>query len=82
MADLNPQPLPPARDIRISVPASVLNDLEAFQRAQASVLAQTGCRACTSGLNLIWESYSHFAVDTGGEARPVLGGEIAVPGAR
>ena len=40
-----------------------------------------GCRACTSGLNLIWETYTHFTVDPGGEVRPVIGGEIAAPGA-
>ena len=49
MAELNPQPLPPVQDIRISVPAAILNDLGAFQRAQASVLAQAGCPSCTSG---------------------------------
>ena len=76
MADLNPQPLPP-RDIRISVPPALLNDLDAFQRVQASVLAQAGCPGCTSGLNLIWETYTHFTVDPGGEVRPVIGGEIA-----
>jgi hypothetical protein len=80
MADLNPQPLPP-RDIRISVPAALLTDLGAFQRVQASVLAQAGCPGCTSGLNLIWESFAHFTVDPGGEVRPVVGGEIAAPGA-
>ena len=72
MADLNPQPLPP-RDIRISVPPALLNDLGAFQRVQASVLAQAGCPGCTSGLNLIWESVTRFAVDPGGEVRPVIG---------
>jgi len=81
MAELNPQPLPPRQDIRISVPAAILSDLDAFQRAQASVLAQAGCPGCTSGLNLIWESYTHFTVDPGGEVRPVIGGEIAGPGA-
>jgi hypothetical protein len=81
MAELNPQPLPPVQDIRISVPAAVLNDLGAFQRAQASVLAQAGCPSCTSGLNLNWEPYTHFTVDPGGEVRPVIGGEIAAPGA-
>lgn len=58
-----------------------INDLDAFQQVQASVLAQAGCRACTSGLNLIWETYTHFTVDPGGEVRPVIGGEIAAPGA-
>jgi hypothetical protein len=77
MAELNPQPLPPGQDIRISVPAALLTDLDAFQRVQASVLAQAGCPGCTSGLNLIWETYTHFTVDPGGEVRPVIGSEIA-----
>ena len=82
MAGLNPQPLPPpSRTIRASAcQAAVLNDLGAFQRAQASVLAQAGCPRCTSGLNLNWEPYTHFTVDPGGEVRPVIGGEIAPPG--
>ena len=32
MAELNPQPLPPGRDVRISVPTAILNDLDAFQQ--------------------------------------------------
>jgi len=81
MAELNPQPLPPRQDIRISVPAALLNDLDAFQGVQASVLTQAGCPGCTSGLNLIWETYTHFTVDPAGEVRPVIGGEIAAPSA-
>jgi hypothetical protein len=73
MADLNPQPLPPGRAIRVSAPASVLYDLEAFQRALTGVLGQSGCPMCTSGLNLIWQAYTEFAVDPAGEVRPVLG---------
>jgi hypothetical protein len=81
MADLNPQPLPPGRAIRVSAPASVLYDLDAFQRALASILGQTGCRTCTSGMNFIWETYSEFAVDRAGQASPVVGSEgIAVAG--
>lgn len=76
MADveLNPQPLPPGRTIRVSVPASVMFDLEKFQRAQASVLAQVGCPYCTSGVNIFWQTYSEYVVDPSGEARPVFGG--------
>jgi hypothetical protein len=76
MADveLNPQPLPPGRAIRVHVPASVMFDLEAFQRAQASVLKQVGHPGCTSGVNLFWQTYSEYAVDPSGEARPVSGG--------
>jgi hypothetical protein len=76
MADveLNPQPLPPGRTIRVHAPASVLFDLEAFQRAQASVLKQVGHPLCCSGVNLFWQTYAEYAVDPSGEARPVSGG--------
>ena len=40
---LNPQPLPPGFAIRVSAPASVLYDLETFQKAQAGVLKHAGC---------------------------------------
>lgn len=72
--ELNPQPLPPGRTIRVHAPASVLYDLEAFQRAQFSVLQQVGCPACHSGFNLFWDTYAEYAVDPSGEARPVSGG--------
>jgi hypothetical protein len=72
--DLNPQPLPPGHTIRVQVPASVMFDLETFQRAQASVLKQVGHPGCTSGVNLFWQTYSDFAVDPSGEARPAAGG--------
>lgn len=73
-AELNPQPLPPGRNVRVSVPPSVLFDLEKFQRAQASVLTHTGCPTCTSGLNLLWQAFSEYAVDADGNARPIFGG--------
>jgi hypothetical protein len=49
MSELNPQPLPPGAAIRITAPAAVLNDLETFQRAQASVLREAGCPAAPRG---------------------------------
>lgn len=72
--ELNPQPLPPGRAIRVSVPESVLFDLERFQRAQASVLAHTGCPTCTSGVHVFWQVFSEYVVDAEGNARPVSGG--------
>jgi hypothetical protein len=75
MAYLNPQPLPPGRDIRISAPASVLYDLEAFQRALAGVLGATECPGCTSGMNLLWQAYTQFAVDPAGDVRAVAAEE-------
>jgi hypothetical protein len=69
--DLNPQPLPPGRAIRVTAPASVLNDLEAFQQVQAAVLKQAGCAGCHSGLNLLWQTFTEFTVDEAGEVSPV-----------
>ena len=77
MAELNPQPLPPGRSVRISAPASVLNNLEAFQKAQAGVLRQAGCPTCTSGLNLLWREFTDFMVNEAGEVRPVAPGQLA-----
>ena len=78
MSELNPQPLPPGQSIRISAPLSVLNNLETFQKAQASILGRMGCPACTSGLNLQWQAFTDFAVDEAGEVRSVVPGRLAV----
>ena len=75
--ELNPQPLPPGRSIRISAPASVLNDLETFQRVQAAVLKQAGCPGCHSGLNLSWQAFTDYVVNEAGEIRPVAPGQPA-----
>ena len=77
MIELNPQPLPPGYAIRITAPASVLNNLEMFQKAQASVLARAGCPACTSGLNLLWQAFTDFTVNEAGEVRPMASGPLA-----
>jgi hypothetical protein len=68
---LNPQPLPPGLAVRVSAPASVLNDLETFQKAQAGVLKQAGCPGCHSGLHIFWQAFTDFTVNQAGEVRPV-----------
>jgi len=77
MSELNPQPLPPGFALRISAPASVLNNLEIFQKAQAGVLEHAGCRTCTSGLNLFWQTFTDVVVNEAGEVRPVAPGQVA-----
>jgi hypothetical protein len=67
MADLNPQPLPPERAINVHLPAETLFDLDAFQKVQASVLAEAGCRGCTSGAHFIWQAYEDYVVSPSGE---------------
>jgi hypothetical protein len=77
MSELNPQPLPPGRSVRVSAPASVLNNLEVFQKAQADVLRRAGCLTCTSGLNLLWQEFTDFVVNEAGEARAVAPGQLS-----
>jgi len=80
MNELNPQPLPP-KTIRVSVPGEVLNDLERFQKVQASVLGRAGCAACTSGMQIIWQNFENWVVDVEGGVRAVFPGEtLAVRG--
>jgi hypothetical protein len=80
-SELNPQPLPPgaqaANVIRVSAPASVLNDLETFQRAQAGVLKRAGCPTCTSGMHLLWQAFTDYTVNEAGEVRSVEPGPLA-----
>jgi hypothetical protein len=78
-SELNPQPLPPGRAdvIRVSAPGSVLNNLETFQRVQASVLKRVGCPTCTSGMHLLWQAFTDFTVNEAGEVRSVAPGPLA-----
>jgi hypothetical protein len=78
MSALNPQPLPP-RAIRVQVPSEILNDLERFQKVQASLLGRVGHPGCTSGYQFDWHIYENWAVDQGGQLHPqvgLLGSEI------
>ena len=66
-------------EIRVTVPASVLNDLEAFQRVQAEILGKSGCLTCTSGYHLIWQAYSEFAVDDDGHVEAIAVNPQPIP---
>jgi hypothetical protein len=72
MSDLNPQPLPP-RAIRVQVPFEILNDLDRFQKVQASLLGRVGCGHCTSGYLFDWHIYENWAVDQAGQLHPQVG---------
>jgi hypothetical protein len=78
MSDLNPQPLAPKNAIRVSAPTSVLNDLKTFQKAQADILRRAGCPTCTSGLHLIWQAFTEYAVNDAGDVSPVAPGPLSV----
>jgi hypothetical protein len=72
MPDLNPQPLPPL-EIRVTAPARLLNNLEEFQKVQASVLSEAGCPGCHSGLRLIWQDFQQYEVSQDGAVRGITG---------
>jgi hypothetical protein len=74
MSDLNPQPLPPRR-VQVQVPVEIMNDLESFQKVQASLLGRLGCLGCTSGIQFVWQNYENWVVDRAGEIHPVVPGE-------
>jgi hypothetical protein len=68
MSDLNPQPLPPGgQTIRVTAPASVLNDLSLFHTALSGVLERAGCPTCTSGINFLWQAETQFTVNHQGK---------------
>jgi hypothetical protein len=70
MPDLNPQPLPPGHEIVVKLPASILFDVEAFHRAQRSVLTRLGCSSCTSGFDILWRVlHQEFVVNEKGEVK-------------
>lgn len=70
MADLNPQPLPP-RVVDVELPHSIMNDLEAFQKVQASLLDLAGHPGCTSGIQFRFRQYENFIVSPEGQVSPV-----------
>jgi hypothetical protein len=68
MPDLNPQPLPP-RAIDVQLPATIFNDLQAFQKVQASLLELAGCPGCTSGIQFRWRQLESYIVGLEGDIR-------------
>jgi hypothetical protein len=63
MPDLNPQPLPPGRSIRIYVTREVAYDLDKMQRVTANVLNKVGCPTCHSGRYLDFQIVEDFVVN-------------------
>lgn len=79
MAELNPQPLPPGGAVRVQVPSEILNDLDRFQKVQATILGRLGCTGCTSGIQLIWQNYENWVVDGAGGVHPMVSGDVVTP---
>ncbi|MGF6607860.1 hypothetical protein OKW45_002760 [Paraburkholderia sp. WSM4175] len=74
MPDLNPQPLPPGRSVRIYVTREVAYDLEKMHRITANVLNKLGCSACHSGRQLDFQIVEDFVVNPDTlEAKEVVG---------
>lgn len=76
MAELSPQPLPP-RVVNVELPNTIMNDLESFQKVQASLLNLAGCPQCTSGIQFQFRQYENFFVSPAGEVSPV--GTVKIP---
>lgn len=71
--DLNPQPLPPKDAITVLLPASVLNDFDAFTKVQRSVLGRLGCDGCTSGYDILWKKFQQYVINDKLEVREIAG---------
>jgi hypothetical protein len=60
--ELNPQPLPP-RSVRITIPAAVAYNLEAFQNSIARLVERLGCRPCFSGADCTFLHERDWVID-------------------
>src|SRR6516225_10049808 len=59
----NPQPLPPGRSIRITIPAAVAFNLGEFQKSIANLVERTGCRTCFSGADCHFQQERDFLIN-------------------
>jgi hypothetical protein len=62
----NPAELP----VNVSLPTSVLSDLDAFNRVQESVLRLLGCENCSSGFSIKYLAQRSFHVSPDLEVTP------------
>jgi hypothetical protein len=58
-----------ARQVRVTVPAKIAYDLEAFMDIQRSILDRLGCPACCSDFDIRWDIERDFRVNLKGELR-------------
>ena len=60
-------PAPRIGTVRVVIPLQVANNLELLTKAVtnsiASIVGQTGCRACCSGIDIIFENERSFFID-------------------
>lgn len=76
--DPNPQPDKPV--VRVTLPAKVAYDLNAFQKVQASILDRLGCQACCSGWDIRFDLARSYLVDEKLNVREILGGGVIIDG--
>jgi hypothetical protein len=60
-------PLPPPRAVRITMPAAVAYNLEAFQKSIGALVEQLGCRTCFSGADCTFQQERDFIINAEGE---------------
>jgi hypothetical protein len=56
-------PLPPPRAVRITIPAAIAYNLEAFQESIGNLVERLGCRTCFSGADCTFLHERDFIID-------------------
>jgi hypothetical protein len=62
-------PLPPPRAVRITIPAAVAYNLEAFQEGIGNLVERLGCRTCFSGADCTFLHERDFIINENREVR-------------
>jgi hypothetical protein len=62
-------PLPPPRAVRITIPAAVAYNLEAFQESIGNLVERLGCRTCFSGADCTFLHERDFIINEKLEVR-------------
>ena len=57
----------PKRAINVTMPSSIAFNLEKFVEVQKDILGRLGCRACTSGHDIRWNTVTNFGVGLDGD---------------
>jgi hypothetical protein len=56
--------------VRISIPATVANDLGSLQKSIANLVGELGCRPCFSGADCYFEQFQTFYLNKRGDPQP------------
>jgi len=76
----DPNPQPNKAVVRVTLPAKIAYDLNAFQKAQASILDKLGCQACCSGWDIRFDLARSFLVDEELNVKEIIGGGVIIDG--